>query len=333
MNKKIYFTILLLALRLTINSQCSDIVVFPDLNFKSVLINQTSPLIDTNQDGEIQCIEANNFRGTIDVSDKSISDLTGIEAFPNITILACNNNNLNSIDISSNTSLQRLFCNNNSIRNINLSNNKNLITIDLERNELRDLNLENNTDLLAINIKNNFLTNLILDKNIKLSVINCRDNNIASLDLSKNNELEVVLCDFNELTTLNLSNGNNTLIRSFSSTNNSNLNCIQIDENFTPPNTWRKDSNTSFNTDCQATANIEDYLKTNITIYPNPAKNKLKIQSDININSIKLYNSLGKEIGLYNNSDEIDVSNLSHGMYLLVVKTEKSKTYKRFIKK
>ena len=66
-------------------AQCpgSVTVTIPDANFKAALVADTE--INTNGDGEIQCAEAAAWTGTIDVSSKTISDLTGIEAFTNIT--------------------------------------------------------------------------------------------------------------------------------------------------------------------------------------------------------------------------------------------------------
>ena len=42
---------------------------------------------------------------TLDVSNKEISDLTGIEAFTALTYLDCNHNKLTSLDVSANTAL------------------------------------------------------------------------------------------------------------------------------------------------------------------------------------------------------------------------------------
>ncbi|MEP5602970.1 MAG: hypothetical protein ABJL44_18305, partial [Algibacter sp.] len=78
-------------------------VNIPDANFKNYLINNTA--INTNNDTEISCSEAAAFTGTMYVSSKDIADLTGIEAFVNITGLECSNNALTSLDISANTAL------------------------------------------------------------------------------------------------------------------------------------------------------------------------------------------------------------------------------------
>ncbi|MBK8846086.1 MAG: hypothetical protein IPO27_05700 [Bacteroidetes bacterium] len=49
--------------------------------------------INTNADGEIPMLsEAAAYTGTINIANLGISDLTGIEAFVNLTNLDCSNN-------------------------------------------------------------------------------------------------------------------------------------------------------------------------------------------------------------------------------------------------
>jgi hypothetical protein len=68
---------------LTSQAQCSGNVKIPDAIFKAALVANTT--INTNGDNEISCTEAKAFTGNILVVDKSIADITGIEAFINMT--------------------------------------------------------------------------------------------------------------------------------------------------------------------------------------------------------------------------------------------------------
>jgi Leucine-rich repeat (LRR) protein len=77
--------------------------------------------INTNLDGEIQCTEASAYTGAIIVPSLSIADLTGIEAFTSITLLACNSNDLTSLNVSSNTALTNLNCDQNDITSLDVS--------------------------------------------------------------------------------------------------------------------------------------------------------------------------------------------------------------------
>ena len=83
-------------------------VSIPDVNFKTYLVGNAT--INTNGDSEIQVSEATAFTSYIDVNNLSISDLTGIEAFTNLTRLYCQNNNLTSLDLYYNTALTYLNC-------------------------------------------------------------------------------------------------------------------------------------------------------------------------------------------------------------------------------
>jgi len=66
-------------------------VNIPDPNFKSFLIGDFA--INTNGYSEISVAEAQAFTRQIWSSNQNISDLTGIEAFVNLTQLNCSNNN------------------------------------------------------------------------------------------------------------------------------------------------------------------------------------------------------------------------------------------------
>jgi hypothetical protein len=74
-------------------------VNIPDVSFKTALL--AIPGLDANSDSEIQCAEAASYAGGIIVNNLNIADLTGIEAFTLITNLECGDNQLTSLDVSS----------------------------------------------------------------------------------------------------------------------------------------------------------------------------------------------------------------------------------------
>lgn len=117
-------------------------VNIPDANFKSYLLADAA--INTNNDSEISVAEAQAFSGELLINGLSISDLTGIEEFINITRLDCYNNNLTSIDVSNNLALTRLHCSDNQIETLDISANT-LIT---------DIQCHNNGVLYELNIAN-----------------------------------------------------------------------------------------------------------------------------------------------------------------------------------
>jgi hypothetical protein len=98
-------------------------VSIPDANFKTYLIGNT--LINTNGDSEIQISEATAFTQSVYCPSLGITDLTGIEAFTNITELYCGFNQLTSLDVSQNTALVYVYCYSNQLTCLNLKNGNN----------------------------------------------------------------------------------------------------------------------------------------------------------------------------------------------------------------
>ncbi len=70
-----------------------------------------------------------------------------------------------------------------------------------------------------------------------------------------------------------------------------------------------------------------------LTLFPNPSKNIIQLKSNSKIDKISVYDSLGKVILIQpQNNNEINVENISKGVYLIEVFTENKKYYRKFIK-
>ena len=74
-----------------------------------------------------------------------------------------------------------------------------------------------------------------------------------------------------------------------------------------------------------------EMLKSNITIYPNPVKDILIIKNSRDIDTVKIYNSLGKLVLSTTNKRKINVTNLPSGIYTLII-NDKDITKLKFIK-
>lgn len=76
----------------------------------------------------------------------------------------------------------------------------------------------------------------------------------------------------------------------------------------------------------------EDFVLPNFKFYPNPVKNKLSLSNTVNIDEIEIFSVSGKSVlvnKINNVHSEIDLSNISTGVYFLKVKSEgKTKTIK-----
>ena len=91
---------------------------FPDNVFRSLV----SQLGDTNKDGYLSTSEGNQVT-VMHLDSRGISTLKGIEYFPRIIKMHCNNNYLTSLDISGLPNLQILECWGNRLSSLSVSNN------------------------------------------------------------------------------------------------------------------------------------------------------------------------------------------------------------------
>ncbi|HCE55768.1 MAG TPA: hypothetical protein DER05_12530 [Lutibacter sp.] len=220
----------------TLNENCGDLVYIPDTNFEQSLIDLG---IDT--DGDINSLILKSDAEAVidlDINDKNISSLAGIEHFVNLTNLYCNNNKINVLDLSSNTKIIGVLANQNFLTAINISNCPNLVSLHLWSNQLTSLNVKNNVAL----------KDLIL-----------LGNNLTDLDVSNNPNLTFLQCNYNQLTNLNIANGNNAnfipaswINLSFAAEGNPDLKCIQADVNIIGniPLHWLKDPLAIYSSDC-----------------------------------------------------------------------------------
>ena len=189
----------------------AQIVNIPDPNFKNALLNH-NPIIDTNNDGEIQASEATAFVGEMNVSNKYISNLAGVEAFTHITKLNCSNNYLSSLELTNNLDLESLVCYANQLISIDISQNINLTYLECWSNQLSSLNISNNINLEYLNCFINQLNSLDVSNNYNLTELYCRNNQINSLDTSSNTNLTILECSSNAISNLDLTNNINLTI-------------------------------------------------------------------------------------------------------------------------
>jgi len=189
------------------------IVYIPDANFKALLVSPWSG-VNTNGDSEIQVSEATAYTYNINVGLSGISDLTGIEAFVNLTQFSCYGNQLTNIDLSQNTALTDLNCQDNQLTSLDLSQNSALNILYCDNNQLTSLNLNGATVLGAVWADNNQLTSLDLSTNVSLEVLELNLNKLYSLDVSQNPVLNRLECEGqnwpnSQLTSLDLSQNPN----------------------------------------------------------------------------------------------------------------------------
>jgi hypothetical protein len=323
--------ILLLIAAITSLSAQAQSVTIPDANFKAYLVGNTA--INTNADTEIQVAEASAFSGTIDCSNMSISNLTGIEAFTALTDLRCYNNTLVSLNVSQNVNLTYLSCLSNSIPTLDVSNNTSLEILFCRDNALTVLDVSNNTQLTHLDCSTNGITAIDLSNNALLQLFHPRNNFFTALDLSNNPALWNFDGANNLLTALNVANGNNTNVTSFFADNNPNLTCIEVDDVAYSTTNWTNiDASASYSTNCSSVG-INEISDAAIEIYPNPSSSQITINTTDQIQAIRIIDLTGKTVRtVTQNTRKIDVSRLPKGLYVLQLTTANGIVNSRFVK-
>ena len=174
--------------------------VIPDEAFRKYLKK-----FDTNNDDILAPAERYAVK-EIDVSGKYISNLYGIQFFPNLKKLVCYNKQLTSLDVSQNTALEYLDCANNQLTSLDVRQNAALQTLDCSKNQLTSLDVSRNPALWLLSCGINQLTELDVSQNPALKYLYCSDNQLTELDLSRNNKICELEANNNYLTNLNVDN-------------------------------------------------------------------------------------------------------------------------------
>jgi hypothetical protein len=225
MKVKLFFLSLLCA----VSFGYAQTTYVPDDNFEQALIDlgyDSGALDDYVLTANINTVQ------TLDVNNKGIADLTGIEDFTNLSSLDCSFNLLTTLNVRQNADLIYLFCQNNDIIQIDLSQNQYLADFYCQNNQIEALELQHNNGLFQLRCDNN-----------QLKVLNVQNGN--------NNYYSSTFGSFTI----------NTL-------NNPDLECIQVDDPTFSANNWNDiDATSSFSTGCGYKVyvpddNFETYLET-----------------------------------------------------------------------
>ena len=150
---------------------------FPDENFRNWVLAQ-----DYGQDGVLTEDEIAGVT-EIDVSEKNIASLKGVEHFTALWSLYCQNNQLTSLDLSQNTELVSLSCQNNLLTSLDLSKNTELGVLICSVNQLTSLDLSQNTAIAYLDCNNNQLTSLDISQNTALYRLECYVNQINETEM------------------------------------------------------------------------------------------------------------------------------------------------------
>lgn len=177
----------------------------PDVNFEQALIDLGH---DNVLDGQVLTASIENV-ASLQLANKGIQELTGIEDFRRLETLFCGNNNLQELDLSSNTNISWAIVNNNNLNSLNVNECDKLLLLDCSNNNLSNIDLTQNINLRTLNINRNQLTSLDLSQNSLLFTLLCNTNQIQNLDVTNSILLDLLDCGNNNLASLDLINNVN----------------------------------------------------------------------------------------------------------------------------
>ncbi|PKQ60168.1 hypothetical protein BZG02_20500 [Labilibaculum filiforme] len=330
----------------TISIYNNDIVNIPDANFKKALVENT--LLNLDGDNEISEYEAATYKEELNVSNKSISDLTGVAYFTSITKLTCNYNQISSMDLSENSQLKELDCSHNKLTDLNIYSNSSLNTLNCSYNELSDLSLSeyNNYRLIKLNIDQNHLPLSNLNKikaiNPKLIEVDKLSADYMSRqfdvfdEVNKEVDYELNYSEealFNEKETtfrwttdygMTEVNDESTIQKVktgvFKFLKSGTYHCEMTNEEF--PDIVVATSAITIN----IATGINEVLKSSIQVYPNPVITDLNIKFEKNEDRmIYIYDVKGQiqvQQESFSSSEQLNISNLKNGMYILKIQSK-----------
>lgn len=301
----------------------AQVTLVPDSDFEKALIywgiDTTGILNGQILTTDAQCVINLDLNGVPLGHGGYVMDLTGIEDFINLEHFRAYYNNFSNINLSTLTKLKSLYFISNNITNINLSANTDLEKLVIGNgamnfgpfNKIKTLNLSNNKKIKHIEAYNM----------VNLEYINLRNNMADSVYILLGNENNV---PYNV--------------------------CIEVDNpiaattNTAPYDKWTLDyvhfpnnnGNVYFSANCALS--LEKFVNENFKIYPNPTIDYVAIeQKEVNratLQSVQILDSSGKWLRSINdNFHHINISDLSKGIYLFVIQTDKgNKTEKVIVK-
>lgn len=341
MKNKFYLIILSLIVNNVLNSQ---IINFPDQNFKNALLTSSSTLmlanwtyenlggdtviLDANNDGEVQQSEALAV-SYLQIANSSISDLTGIEYFTNLHNLNFGYNPISTVTLSTLMQLEVLSSHNSQLTNLNLAGLTNLKILYCINNQINTLDFTGLTSLKKVY---------------------CGYNNLSSLDFSGNPELDDLGCEHNpNLSSIKIKNnkmqlyGNQTLYNE-SWGGNPNLNYICADS-------FEIAGLQSFLASCGITqpitidsacelSNNNFAFNTGVSVYPNPSNGIFTVSFEDLLNeevTLEVFNPIGQRVFVEKvqnvKEHQLVLDELSSGSYIIKVSYKDRISKKQILKK
>jgi len=237
------------------------------------------------------------------------ADGTKMKIYGNIIGFDCNDNedNITALDVSHNTQLTKLYCNKNNLSILDVSKNTQLTWLYCNKNNLSHLDISKNTALTVLSLWGNKFSTATLD------AIYCRIPDMTGQP-RKGYILPIhETSSATEQNNVNATNANNATDKNWRVVIYKNDDTID-------------DITTTGTYDC-STSVVEATAEQALTLYPNPVADVLYLSATAR--TIRIYNIYGIEVAHATDTDRVEVSHLSAGVYTVRADGTVAKMVKR----
>ena len=192
-------------------AKAADGVEINETNFPDPVFRQY--VLDNFSDGSGKLVQPKSYK-KVEIANKGIKDLKGIEFFDAVERIDCSSNKLTKLDVSGCKELKWLYCNDNQLTELNTGNLENLVTVKCFSNKFASLDLSGCKNIKLFDCHSNPVSKLDLSGFERLEELYCYDCQLKDLDIGSNLKIKYVSCYDNQLTELDLKN--NTMLTNLS---------------------------------------------------------------------------------------------------------------------
>lgn len=172
----------------------SDITAeIPDANF----LREVRAALGKNNDEPIYKSDLLGIT-SLDLSDKFIANLEGIEYFRRLKEFICYYNDFTCLDTSGNPELEILDCSyNEDLISLDVSKNTKMQYLDCNYTNISTLDVSHQKDLIVLNCYDCLIAELDLSHSPQLEILDTWGNRLVELDVTKNTKLTYLDCSLN----------------------------------------------------------------------------------------------------------------------------------------
>jgi hypothetical protein len=319
------------------------------------------PMPASNTYGQLNC--DNNQLTQLDVSKQSNLDVLTTTGNPGLATICVTPAQLTHVSFTKDASTQLVSnCDQLNANIIPDSNfRKSLISLGFDTNNDGKIQMSEVQGITTLTVEDKNIHSLAgIEYFTSLTYLDCSKNQLTSLDLFANDKLVKVYCHTNQLTSFKISKFKNTTLRVLVITNNQLSGTLNLRTSTYLDKLWcynnpgltqvcvasvakaqtsidyKKDVSATWTNSCGWVAR-EGELEESVTdshavtsLFPNPAKDKLSVQSASAVETVNVKNMEG--ILLFSTKgNQMDISSLSSGIYIVEIVTEMGTEQKKLM--